>query len=374
MKKMTAGTELKQKNRSNIYKAFRENKSLTRQDLVSKLDLSLPTVTQNLQELQNEGLICENGTVGNTGGRRAKTYSIVSDAKTAIGIEITMHHIVAVAIDLCGRIITSLQRRETFSRTDEYYRVLGDMVDAVISNAGLSRENILGVGFGVQGLITEDNQTVFYGEILHFTGMTCSEFTKYIDLPAALFNDANASCFAEMWINPDLRNAFYIMLSNSVGGAIYIDRQQYNGENIRAGEVGHIIIVPGGKKCYCGQRGCLDPYCTATMLSSLTDGNLAAFFEILDQGDPHAAIVWDEYLTHLATAVSDIRMLFDCPVIIGGYVGIYIDKYLNDLKSRIAGKSSFENNADYILPCRFKTEAIATGAALNFIQKFLSTI
>lgn len=374
MEKRTANIEIKQRNRTNIFQFFRQNMSVSRQDIVTQLGLSLPTVTQNLQELKEEGLISESGTIGNTGGRRARAYSLVKEARTAIGLDITKHHVTAVAVDLSGSIIATNRKRIHFSRSDSYYQNLGEIIEEIISTAHLDKKNILGVGIGVPGLITPNNRTVFYGEILNFTGATCQEFSKYIPYPTALFNDANAAGFAETWSNKETKNAFYIMLSTNVGGAIYINNRQYCGDNIRGGEVGHMIIVPNGKQCYCGQKGCVDAYCAATVLSAITDGNLALFFSRLQNHDPKVLPIWDTYLHHLATTVINLRMLFDCDIIIGGYVGAYIDQYMDDLKKLIAGRSSFENNADYIKPCRYKTEAIAAGAALNYISVFLNSI
>lgn len=372
--KRTANIEIKQKNRTSIFQLLRRRSGISRQDIVSALDLSLPTVTQNLIELEEEGLICPSGSIGNTGGRRARAYSMVRDARTAIGLEITKHHLSAVAVDLSGSLIATIRERVNFSQTDDYYRKLGEIITRIVELAHLKEENILGVGIGVPGLITADNREVFYGEILHFTGATCEEFSKYIPYPTALFNDANAAGFAETWSNPGTRNAFYIMLSTNVGGAVYINDRQYSGDNIRAGEVGHMVIVPGGKQCYCGRQGCLDAYCAATVLSSVTDGNLSRFFEGLQAGDPEIRAHWERYLQHLATAVMNVRMLFDCDIIIGGYVGSYMDVYLDDLKKFIEGQSSFEKTADYLVPCRYKTEAIAAGAALYYISVFLNSI
>ena len=114
MEKKTANIEIKQRNRTNIYQLLRKQGELSRQEIVMALQLSLPTVTQNLAELQAEGLVTEAGTIGNTGGRRAKTYSIVRDARTAIGIDVTKHHVTAVAVDLNGAIIAKTRTKLTF--------------------------------------------------------------------------------------------------------------------------------------------------------------------------------------------------------------------------------------------------------------------
>ena len=85
--------------------------------------------------------------------------------------------------------------------------------------------------------------------------------------------------------------------------------------------------------------------------------------------------MWDVYLDHLASAIYNIRILFDCKVILGGYVGAYIGDYLEDLYQRVDEKNPFEDKAeDYIFACRYKKEASAAGAAIFFVDEFLSDI
>lgn len=374
MNQKITGIEIRRKNRSCIFDLFRQGDPLSRQDIAAVLDLSLPTVTHNLEELKSEGLITHAGFVGNTGGRRARTYSLVASARTAIGLDITRHHVTAVALDLRGAVIASRRRRLDFARTDAYYRELGAMVQQIVSAAELDTRGILGVGIGIPGLITADHRQIFYGEVLGATGATCAEFSKYIPYPTSLYHDTDAACFAEMWANPDTQNVFYIMLSASVGGAVCIGGTQYTGSNARAGEVGHMLAVPNGRKCYCGRRGCVDSYCAAPALTAATGGDLKLFFHRLQEGDREINAIWQEYLAHLAVTVSNLRMLFDCNIIIGGYVGSYIDPYLPQLRELLMQHSTFDDNADYVQSCRCKTEAIAVGAALHDVAKFLESI
>ena len=366
--------EIKQKNRTSIFSLFRRGEQLTRQDIVSQLDLSLPTVTNNLEELKREGLVAQCGSVGNTGGRRARTYALVADARTAIGLDITRHHVTAVAVDLRGTIMVSRRHRMDFQRTEAYYRELGNIVRQIVAAAELDAARILGVGIGVPGLLTADGQKVYYSDVLGITGASCAEFSKYIPYPATLCHDTDSASFAEMWTNPGTKNAFYIMLSASVGGSVYINGQRYIGSNLRSGEVGHMLLVPDGKQCYCGRQGCVDPYCAATALTAVTDGDLKQFFQRLKAGDREVAAVWQEYLNHLAVVVANLRMLFDCDIIIGGYVGSYMDEYIEQLRQLVAQRSPFDDKEDYVRPCRCKTEAIAAGSALSYISVFLNSI
>jgi predicted NBD/HSP70 family sugar kinase len=368
------GFEIKKANRSRIYNRIRSEGSLSRQDLVSQLQLCLPTVTQNLNELQDEELLCESESFINTGGRRAHAYSLIQDARIAVGIDITRHRIVLVAVNLEGKILAQKRVFIDFSLEDTYFRNLGNLVDDLIEESGFDSKKILGVGIAVPGLITEDCQKVFYGEILNFTGVTNDRIGQYIPYPHALYNDANAAGFAEIWSDPEIKDAFYIMLGNNIGGSILINHCVYSGEGERSGEIGHITISPDGPFCYCGQRGCFETYCNATVLSNYTNGSLEMFFKKLKEGNPQFKTIWRQYVRYLSIAVNNICMLFNCKVILGGYVGVYLDDYIDEIKALCAERNPFERNGDYLQVCRYKTESIAAGAALPYIDRFIHNI
>ena len=136
-----------------------------------------------------------------------------------------------------------------------------------------------------------------------------------------------------------------------------------------------VIQSNSGKRCYCGKIGCLDTMCSATVLDSYTDGNLKQFFDLLDKQDEQALQIWDTYLDNLALAIHNIRMLLDCTFIIGGYVGSYIGIYISDLRRRVDTLNIFTRYASqYVIPCSYKIEATAAGAALLVIDQFISKL
>ena len=136
-----------------------------------------------------------------------------------------------------------------------------------------------------------------------------------------------------------------------------------------------MTVVADGRPCYCGQYGCLETYCSATVLSDTTDGDLGVFFEKLKNGDMESRMLWDSYLRYLSLAVNNLRMLFDCKIIIGGYVGSYIDGYMEQLWEMVRQRNMFEDDPEqFLLPCQYKTEAIAAGAALPFVAEFFEQI
>ena len=370
----SAAAGVKQMNRSNIYMLLHKTGPMSRQSVVYTLGLSLPTVVQNLTQMQQEGLIEEAGLQSNTGGRRAMTYSIVHDFRVAIGLDITMYHVSAVVVDLHGAILSQIRRNIAFSRTEDYFICIATLVDELIRGAALRPEQILGVGISLPGLINADGTNCYYCKVLHTDSISQAEFARYIPYPVRLQHDVMSSAFAESWQGETSGSLFYIMLSHSIGGAVFLNDGIYSGVNNRSGELGHMQLVENGRLCYCGRRGCADPYCSSKPLVALTDGNLAAFFDQLEAGDPEVRRVWDEYLHFLARVIHNLRMLFDSRIVLGGHIGERIGPYIGQLKEQVQRLDPFSDPADCVEVCRVKTESSAVGAALRFIDQFLTSI
>lgn len=369
--------EIKIKNRQMIYQYIRSHGPVSKQDIVIALQLSLPTVTQNLEYLKEQGLIDDSRRIRNTGGRNATAYTYVKGAKQAIGVYISAHHMNVVALDLAGDVLGEMRRRVKFDLDDDrYLKEMGEAVRKVKEEAGIRDQDLLGVGISVPGLISGDGLYVVYGRTLNFTGKTKDEIAKYIPYKTRIFHDSHAAGRIVAWHNDKMQAAFYISLSNSIGGAIIMNNKLFGGVEYKGGELGHMTIVPkGGEKCYCGKYGCFDTVCKTEKLDGYTDGNLDEYFQKLKDGDDTAVKLWDEYLENLSTAIHNMRMIFAVDVILGGYVGKYIGGYMDELRKRVDAKNPFGDRAeDYLHVSEYEGEECSAGAAIFFVEEFMDSI
>ncbi len=368
--------DVKHNNRRKIYFFIREQKAATKQKIAYDLNLSLPTVTQNLEYLVKKGMISDECKEQNRGGgRNPVAYSYISDVKVAVGLEITPHHIKTVIVDLEGNVVKYIHKRQLYERTDKYLQLLGESVDGIIKSVGINRDKVLGVGIAVSGLIDQKKGLVVYGKIIDNEGMSKEDFSKYINYPTKLIHDSNAAGFCEIWMSAEHKNAYYINLSNTIGGSVLINNEVYLGDGLYSGEIGHLNLVPDGGICYCGQKGCAEVYCNAEQLSDRTEGDLGLFFIHLKQGDPELSQIWDKYLDYVAVLINDIRMMFGCTIILGGYIGIYIKDYLDVLCEKVNKKNSFfEDASKYLVSCNHNVEVVASGAALYFVKDYLDEV
>ena len=388
MKRSTNSVEVKRQNRNRVFRYVNGQTETSMPEISAALDISGPTVLTIVNELKEEGVLREAGELKSTGGRKAKAIAAVKDVKYAIGIDLTVNHISITYTDLSGKALKHERIRKRFIYTNEYLDELAGIIDAFIEENQIPKEKILGIGISMPCIIDEKEALITYSNALNIYNVSCEEWKEHFQYPAILLNDANCAAIAESAVNSVAGNMVYLMLSNTVGGAVLFENgagkvagstsletvNMYQGDNWRSAEFGHLVIHPGGRTCYCGKKGCLDSYCSALRLADLTDGKLEDFFEELEKGNAEYEDVWNKYLEDLAIAIDNLRMCFDCEIIIGGYVGNLIGPYIPRLRQMVAEKNLFGHDGNYIRACDYRSEASALGAAIKLIEDFIETI
>lgn len=372
--KKSTNIEVKKNNRNNIYRYIRKHDVTSNPDIAYNLKISLPTVTQNTKEMIQKGLVEETGKLESTGGKRAVGLSAVSDFRLAVGLDITKSHISLVLTDIKGTLLSCERMFLPFEQSNSYYQKVNELLEEFIGKNSVNREKVLGIGISIPGIVNLEKMEVSYSHVLKIESVTFEYISSFFSYPCYFLNDANAGAYAE-GINQELiERFFYLSLSSSVGGGIYSGAELIQGKEYRCGEVGHMTIVLDGEFCYCGKKGCLDVYCSSERLSEKADGSLEAFFEGLERGEKDLTDAWDTYTSYLAIALDNIRMVLDCDIIIGGYVGGYIEKHMGDVYRKVAERNIFEKRGSFVRSCVFKFEAAALGAALSVIEAFVSEI
>ncbi len=377
--RMTAAKKVfatKQPNRNRIFRLIMNKGKISRQSIAGALRLSLPTVNQYLDHLFEAGLIQESGTVNSAAvGRKAKAISINPVSKIALGLDITQHHISLVAVDLCGHVLHSLNEQYVFTDLPEDYEHLGTRVNRFIKENRLNEAAILGLGITLPAIISGNGTIVETAKLLGGAVNFHTLIGRQIGLPYRLYNDANAGGFSELYARRGAKRLIYLSLSHSIGGALIENNQIGEGDNCRGGEFGHMILEPRGILCHCGQGGCANCYCSPDVLSANTGEDLQLFFQKLSEKDPVCEAAFDQFLWYLSAFVHNIRMCFDCDIVLGGGMGQYVNLYIDALRERVKAIDSFDNSsADYLKSCFYPLNASAVGGALFFIDEFIHSI
>ena len=367
---------LKKINRSKIYQYIYRSKLTSKLQIVQDLQMGLSTVSQNLNLLENEGLIEKNGYFDSTGGRKANAIQIVSDFRISIGVGILKNMFHITAIDLYGNTVYTDTIPLTYSNTAAYYQQITDKVKDFIDKSQYPENKILGVSIATQGITSPDNTTVIYGNIMNNTGMRLKDFSRHLPYPCHLEHDSKSAAFLELWNHPELDSAVVFLLNRNLGGAIITNHQIHQGCSMHSGTIEHICVNPDGPLCYCGNRGCLETYCSANSLEQASGMTIKEFFPLLrEKKSPQLIQIWEDYLKHLAFAMKNLNLVIDAPIIISGYLAPYFTEDDTDyLLRQINSMTPFELKEEQILVGTHGQYTPAIGAALFYVKEFIQSV
>ena len=367
---------VKKINRSKVYQYIYRKKITSKLQIVQDLQMGLSTVSQNLNLLEQDGLIEKNGYFESTGGRKANAIQIVSDFRISIGIGILKNMFHITAVDLYGNTLYTNTIPFPYSNTPDYYKQVTDKIKEFIATNQYDEEKILGVSIATQGITSPDHSTVLYGNIMNNTGMILEDFSRYLPYPCYLEHDSKSAAFLELWKHPELDSAVVFLLNRNLGGAIITNHQIHQGSSMHSGTIEHICINPDGPLCYCGNRGCLETYCSANALEQAAGMNIKDFFSLLrEKKSPQLTQIWKDYLHHLAFAMKNLNLIIDAPIIISGYLAPYfLEDDIAYLTKHINVFSPFALNKEHIFVGTNGQYTPAIGAALFYVNQFIHAI
>lgn len=375
MKELKTTFDLRKKNRNRIYRTIQaENGSATKQSISKKLGLSMPTVLLNLQHLLEEDLIEYNGKSESTGGRKALNIRIKRLAKVAIGVSITAKSVLIAVVNLDAKCHSKLKIKLAFKNNNEYLERVADEIKKFIKDNDINNKDILGVGFALPGIIEKNKRKVIFAPTMCDETINLEYLDTLLSYKLLVMNDANASGYAESCINDDVNNMAYLLIGRGVGGSIITNGKNYFGSNGYSGEFGHMCIIPDGKLCSCGRKGCLESYCSTKVLSDEIGLTLEEFFINLNKGDERIKIIWDKYLTNLARGIFNINIMLDCEIVIAGLLSSYMEPYLEVLERKIDELRVLKPEGKMLRLGRYDGISTCVGVALQFIDKFIAKV
>lgn len=268
---------------------------------------------------------------------------------------------------------------------------LGRLCISLLDSSGIRKEQIKSIGIGSPGTPDKKNGILVYSNNIAFDQTDIRGIIqKHIRKDVFVDNDANCAALAEAAFGACKHTSFSftITLGTGVGSGAVLDGKLYSGFNYGAPELGHMVIMLGGRRCTCGRRGCWEQYSSATALIedtreailnnrdtkmlSLVDGDLLKVsartaFDAMNSGDGAAAKVIDTYMNRLAMGLANVINIFQPEVIaLGGGVsneGQMLLDILNPLVAREIYTKKLEKNCRLALAV-MGNDAGIIGAAL----------
>jgi glucokinase len=254
---------------------------------------------------------------------------------------------------------------------------------------------IVGVGVGAPGPLDTKSGVVLLTPNLGWVNLPLRQIIhERLGLPAALDNDANCAVLGEWWMGAarGTRHAIGITIGTGIGGGIIIDGKLFHGASDCAGEIGHTTIDTEGRRCKCGNYGCLEAYASGpnialraieeiqagavSRLAQYVGGELTKItaqtvYQAAHDGDDLALEVVNDTAKFLGTGIANLLNIFNPEVVVVcGGVTLAGDHLFVPLRREVA-RRAFKPAVEVcrIVPCELTGTAGVYGAAKTFMDR-----
>jgi predicted NBD/HSP70 family sugar kinase len=236
---------------------------LTRAQLAVDTGLTKASVSSIVLQLLRAGIVREIGLSRQGEPGRPGVGLELNPSRGVMGMEINVDYIAAGVTDLAGNLLFQ-EMREQDNRNAAPGLVeaaLAGLVADLRARAEAQGVYVLGGGLAVPGLVDDKTDMVVIAPNLGWKSVRLDLKALLPDVPlgTTLFNEANAAALAELRYRP-ARDADFLFVSGEVGvgGGLMIGAELFTGPHGHAGELGHVVVQPGGARCSCGGTGCLE--------------------------------------------------------------------------------------------------------------------
>jgi glucokinase len=181
-----------------------------------------------------------------------------------IGVDVGGTKVAAGVVDEGGHIVEKLKRDTPAANPDSTVDVI-----AAVVNELQAKYDVAAVGIGAAGFVDQTRSTVLFAPNLAWRDEPVKkQVEERIGRPVVVENDANAAAWAETKLGAarDQQHVVLITVGTGIGAGLVLDGQLYRGRFGAAGEPGHYRVVPDGRLCGCGNRGCWEQYASGSAL------------------------------------------------------------------------------------------------------------
>lgn len=253
---------------------------INKAEIARQTGLSIPTVMKIAEEFEHQGLIKNVGKGESTGGKRPDLFEIVPDAFHVMGIDIGRHYVKMVIMNLEAQILLadSFQTAtELVTKPEEFLTLVCDRANQLLLQCREQMNCFMGIGVGMPGILDYETGKVIFSPDFGWINVPLLDILKKNLGDKILLENANRTLALGEYTYGAAKQAetmFCINLGYGIGAAIVKAGEMIHGTSGTCGEFGHIIMLPDGPLCDCGNRGCLEALASGNAIAKRTKEEL----------------------------------------------------------------------------------------------------
>lgn len=365
-------------NESLCLELIMNNQNLSRADLSNLTGLTKATISIIVKKLIEDHLVLETGigSSGNAGGRKPIILKYNGKAGLSISIDIGYNYINALLSYLDGEEIRMIQKKPIVLDENKVRAYCSEIFAAFEENLPKTNYGVIGVVVAVHGPVYDGD--IIFTPHLNLEHIAFREIIEEIsNYPVYLENEANLSALGEYTFTSNSSSLISVNMHSGIGAGIVINGKLQVGSHGFAGEIGHQIIVMDGKKCPCGNHGCLEMYAANKVcfekfskIKSMDYVNAVILREYYQNNDLDAQQIIQENVHYLSVGINNLIAHYDPEVIVlNSSLYREIPEMIHHLKQHLSNR--FSDKITVRNTVLNEKSALLGGLVLN-LQRFLN--
>jgi predicted NBD/HSP70 family sugar kinase len=357
---------------------------VSRRDVARLTGLSQSTVSKAVKPLLAAGYVVEGSEEVEGPGRPIIPLTVNTERHYVLGVKVMEHEVVGVITGPQGHVLASLRhplRDRTVEGLIEDVATLADALRAVEPEFATETE---GLGVCLGGHVDGRSGTLRYSPFFAWRDVALAALLEErTGLATVVENDVNALAVAEQWFGAgrDVENFAVVTVGAGIGCGLIVGGSLVHGASGMAGELGHVTVEPGGQKCRCGNRGCLETVASdeSILLAIKRAGphapdSIAAAVELARGGDAGARTAFAHAGAAIGRAVSTVVNLVEPERIVFSGEGVVASDLMMDSLAAELGRHAFGDAAKRldIVTRPLGDETWARGAAVNVLRHLIA--
>ena len=313
---------IREMNEKLVLNTIIQKEPISRADISKQTNLNKATVSSIVNDLLTKNLTLELGTGKSSGGRKPILVTFNHRAGISLSIDLGPDYLSLLFTYLNGEILSERCIPFTEAGKDNVSQLIKKTVEVLLPKLPETPYGIVGICIAIHGIVHE-NKLIFSPFYNFESDQIKQDLEDYYKVPVHFENEANLSALGEQRHTSPSPNLISLNIKYGIGAGIILNGSLFTGVHGRAGEVGHLIAIPGGKPCPCGNHGCLEQYASEFQLlknyTESQDGQHQSFNHFKRDylaGNPVALNAMEQFTQFIAIGINNLCSSFNPEVII----------------------------------------------------------
>ena len=368
---------IRENNEATVLNAIISQKEISRAELSVHTGLNKASMSSITKKLLEDELIHEDriGDAARIGGRKPIMLTFNGKAALTLSVDIAPNYVEGLIAYVDGKVLYEAEIKGIKVSAENALSHITELVEKLMQHSEETPHGIIGLCVAIHGLV--DQEEIVFTPNYTLQSDLKVQLEDVYPFYVHLENEANLAALGEYTFGSSSDSVVSLSIHTGIGAGIVENGKLRTGKTGKAGEIGHSILYPDGRKCPCGNEGCLEQYASHQAIYSeleqalgLPDVNSSLVIERYKKGDPTVQKVLRTNAHYLSIAVNNLAVIYEPDlVVINSSIYWQIPELITILKGDLKGKFSCDTR---VISSSLKRKATLFGGVAKSTQNFLN--